>query len=93
VIKRNKPTKNGTVKLTFALPADEPSGSVSVVGDFNDWQPGVHELVPGADGRRTATVTVPAGATVHFRYLADGGFWFDDEYADAHDERGSLVSV
>jgi hypothetical protein len=24
-------------------------------------------------------VTVPAGSTLHFRYLAEGGRWFDDE--------------
>ena len=93
MIKRQKPTKAGTVKLTFALPADEPACPVSVVGDFNGWQPGVHELVPGPADQRTATVTVPAGSTVRFRYLADGGMWFDDESADARDEQGCLVSV
>lgn len=93
MIKRQKPTKAGTVKLTFTLPADEPTGPVSVVGDFNDWQPGQHELVPGRDGLRSATVTVPAGTTLRFRYLADGGMWFDDESADALDEQGCLVSV
>ncbi|MCY0939711.1 hypothetical protein [Streptomyces sp. H34-S4] len=29
-------------EVTFILPADTPPGPVSVVGDFNDWQPGVH---------------------------------------------------
>ncbi|MCW2502568.1 MAG: isoamylase [Actinomycetia bacterium] len=93
MIKRQKPTKAGTVKLTFELPVSEPEGPVSVVGDFNDWQPGVHELVPGRNGSRTATVTVPAGTTLRFRYLADGGRWFDDDNADARDEHGCLVSV
>jgi hypothetical protein len=93
VIKRQKPTKAGTVKLTFTLPGDEPTGPVSVVGDFNDWQPGLHELVPGRDGTRSATVTVPAGTTLRFRYLADGGMWFDDDSADMRDEQGCLVSV
>ena len=93
MIKRQKPTKAGTVKLTFELPVSEPEGPVSVVGDFNDWQPGVHELIPGRNGSRTATVTVPAGTTLRFRYLADGGRWFDDDNADARDEHGCLVSV
>ena len=93
MIKRQKPTKAGTVKLTFELPINEPEGSVSVVGDFNDWQPGTHELVPGKNGSRAATVTVPAGTTLRFRYLGDGGRWFDDEAADARDEHGCLVSV
>lgn len=29
-------------EITFVLPADTPPGPSSVVGDFNDWQPGVH---------------------------------------------------
>jgi hypothetical protein len=36
---------------------------------------------------------VPAGTTLRFRYLADGGRWFDDDNADARDEHGCLVSV
>jgi len=98
VITRTKPRKNGTVHLTFALPLDTPEGPVSVVGDFNDWQPGVHELRPSdidgdGNGHRVATVSVPTGTTLRFRYLAAGGVWFDDEAADAHDEHGSLLTV
>ncbi|MFA7766387.1 hypothetical protein ACGFNX_41735 [Streptomyces sp. NPDC048723] len=37
-------------QVTFILPADTPPGPVSVVGDFNDWQPGVHTLVQRKDG-------------------------------------------
>jgi hypothetical protein len=33
------PTKDQHVRVTFALPLDEPTGRVSVVGDFNDWTP------------------------------------------------------
>jgi hypothetical protein len=36
-----------------------------------------------ANGTRSAVVTVPAGSTLHFRYLAEGGMWFDDETAPA----------
>jgi hypothetical protein len=34
-------------------------------------------------GTRSAVVTVPAGSTRHFRYLAEGGRWFDDGTAPA----------
>ncbi|MBP2034719.1 hypothetical protein [Streptomyces avidinii] len=34
--------KKDRTEVTFVLPADVPPGPVSVVGDFNDWQPGVH---------------------------------------------------
>jgi len=52
---------------------------VSVVGNFNDWDPFAHPLRRRANRARSAAVTVPAGSTLHFRYLAEGGRWFDDE--------------
>lgn len=94
MITRTKPRRTGIVDLTFALPLDAPQGPVSVVGDFNDWEPGVDELTPTADGvNRFATISVPTGTTVRFRYLATGGAWFDDPDADSYDDHGGLLSV
>ncbi len=76
--------KNAT-EVTFVLPADQPAGEVSVVGDFNGWQPGAHPLSMREDGMRAVSVTMPAETQVHFRYLAHGGNWFDDHQADGHD--------
>jgi 1,4-alpha-glucan branching enzyme len=83
MIKTAKPGRDGTVRVTFALPTDTPSGSVSVVGNFNDWDPFAHPLRRRGNGTRSASVTVPAGSTLHFRYLAEGGAWFDDETVSA----------
>ncbi len=80
MIRRQK--KGDLVRLTFALPREEPAGRVSVVGDFNDWSPDVHRLTPRANGTRSVAVQVPAGALLEFRYLAEGGRWFDDPDAD-----------
>ena len=93
MIKRTKPGRNGTVRITFALPADAPSGAVSVVGDFNDWNPFAHPLRRRANGTRSAAVTVPVGATLHFRYLAEGGIWFNDETAPAWDGQDARIAV
>ena len=93
MIKRTKPGRNGTVRITFALPADAPSGAVSVVGDFNDWNPFAHPLRRRANGTRSAAVTVPVGATLHFRYLAEGGIWFNDETAPAWDGQDASIAV
>jgi hypothetical protein len=49
------------------------------VGDFNDWDPFAHPLRRRTNGTRSAAVTVRAGSTLCFRYLAEGGLWFDDE--------------
>ncbi|MFG2752400.1 isoamylase early set domain-containing protein [Streptomyces xanthophaeus] len=82
--------KNRT-EITFVLPAGHPAGEVSVVGDFNDWQPGVHPMAGRPDGSRAVTVKFPVNERHGFRYLADGGHWLDEEGADGHDGRNSLL--
>src|SRR5687767_4553520 len=74
LIKRSKLFGNKT-RVTFCLPANQPSGPVSVVGTFNGWEPGRHELKPRRDGTRTVSVTMPPGRYA-FRYLATDGVWF-----------------
>jgi 1,4-alpha-glucan branching enzyme len=93
LIKMAKQTRGGTVRVTFELPATEPAGAVSVVGDFNGWDPYAHPLRKRANGARSAVVTVPAGATVRFRYLAEGGIWFDDETAGVRDAQGARLTI
>jgi 1,4-alpha-glucan branching enzyme len=85
--------KQAAVKVTFVLPVDEPDGRVSVVGDFNGWQPGQHELRKRTNGTRSTSVEVDPGTTLRFRYLGTGGVWFDDPHAHRHDEHGSLFTV
>jgi len=93
LIKTAKLRRNGTVRVTFALPRDTPRGAVSVVGDFNSWDPFAHPLQRRTNGTRSATVTVPAGRTLHFRYLAEGGIWFDDDAVSHKDAQGGYVTV
>lgn len=78
-------------EITFVLPAGHPAGEVSVVGDFNDWQPGAHPMAERPDGSRAVTVTFPVNQHHGFRYLADGGHWLDEEGADGHDGRNCLL--
>jgi hypothetical protein len=79
-------------RVTFSLGADRPDGAVSVVGSFNDWTPGCHQLVPRRDGSRSVSVTLPAGEH-RFRYLASGGVWFDDHSADAVDGFDGVIRL
>ncbi|ATZ29424.1 isoamylase early set domain-containing protein [Streptomyces lavendulae] len=81
------------MQVTFVLPADSPDGPVSVVGDFNEWDPAAHPLKTRGDGRRAATVVLPAGGAHSFRYLAAGDYWFDDDQADGHDGTNSRLTT
>jgi len=84
--------RNGKTRVTFSLPADQPPGSVSVVGDFNAWRPGRHELSRRRNGLRSVTADLPAGCH-RFRYLATGDVWFDEPAADRVDGTGSVIEV
>ncbi|MET0424488.1 MAG: isoamylase early set domain-containing protein [Actinoplanes sp.] len=79
-------------RVTFSLPAEVPAGTVSVVGTFNDWEPGRHELKPRRNGTRTVSVTMPPGHHA-FRYLASDGVWLDDEHADGVGPQGSELRL
>lgn len=91
-IKVTRQAKAGTAKVTFTLPSAEPPGPVSVLGTFNDWTPGVHPLKNRAGGVRSASVTVPAGTTLCFRYLGEQMAWFDDDDASPC-EHGRSITV
>lgn len=86
-----KHVNDGVVTVTFILPANIPSAPVSVVGNFNEWQPHRHPLIRRPDGTLSTTVVCPAGATLHFRYLGSDGTWFDDQDADEIHRDGSVV--
>jgi hypothetical protein len=87
-------TSDGTsTRIQFVLPDDIHDGVVSAVGTFNDWLPGAHKLVRRSNGTRSVTVAVPAGQDVQFRYLGEGGVWFDDEDAHAITAEGSLIKA
>ena len=49
-----------------------------MVGDFNGWQPGTHQMRRRANDTLSASVTVLRGTSIRFRYLAENGHWFND---------------
>jgi 1,4-alpha-glucan branching enzyme len=91
VIKRSKFFGNKT-RVTFRLPPTVATSPVSVVGSFNEWAPGRHELRRRRDGSYSVSVTLGPGSH-QFRYLADGGVWFDDEHADQLDCGGGQLHI
>lgn len=77
---RRTPIDARTTKVTFSVP--DTGLPVSVVGDFNDWDPTEHQLRRRSNGTRSVAVHLPTGTTIRFRYLAGlpggGAEWFDD---------------
>jgi 1,4-alpha-glucan branching enzyme len=90
-----KARDDGGVKVTFSLPVSETPEPVSVLGDFNGWDPHAHPLRKRANGTRSAAVVLPAGKRFNFKYLSDGGTWFNEIDADGHatNEYGEVNSI
>lgn len=83
MIKRQAVKSGGAVKVTFVLPEEHDALPASVVGEFNDWDPFAHPLKRRSNNTWSASVVLEPGQTYRFRYLGEGGRWFDDEDADA----------
>ena len=68
-------------KVTFTVPAEE-ANSVSVVGDFNEWNTEATELKKLKNGTFKGTVDLETASSYEFRYVIDGTY-VNDEQADA----------
>lgn len=82
MIKRTPLKDSNQVKVTFVVPEDRISCDVSVVGDFNGWDPYRNPLKRRSNGTRSAAVVLEPGSYA-FRYLDEHGAWHDDAQADA----------
>ncbi len=75
------------LKVTFAVLADGVDGDVAVVGDFNDWNPTADPL-RRHDGWLSASLVLEPGRRYRFRYLAEGGHWFNDSDVGVYESNG-----
>lgn len=88
---RTTPRPKARVEVTFVLP--DEVGPASVVGDFNDWDPYAHPMRTRSNGTRSASVEVPQGSELRFRYLLDDGDWRDEPEGQLVESRdGTMVS-
>lgn len=85
MIKRSTTTAPSAVKVTFVLPVEAVDQAVSVVGEFNDWDPLAHPLKKRSNGTRSVSVELAAGRAYRFKYLVADGSWLTDPDADQVD--------
>jgi len=88
VIKQVPTKSKRDVKVQFILSGDSTPAKVSVVGDFNGWDPGAHPLRKRSNGTRSVSVSLPAGRRYAFRYLGEDGQWLDDDQAHEFESNG-----
>ena len=81
MIKQSPVKGSKKVKVNFVLPRESAAGKVSVVGDFNGWDPFVHPLKPRSNGTKSVSVTLPVSQRFAFKYLDENGQWLDDDAA------------
>ena len=73
MLKREAVKQSNQVKVTFVLPHNPDQPRISVVGDFNNWNPTANPLIKRPNNTRSASLTLDPGQRYNFRYyLADG---------------------
>lgn len=65
-------------KVTFSIEAKE-ADSVSVVGDFNDWDSQAGALTKQKNGTFKGAFDLPKDGSFEFRYIVDGSYVSDAE--------------
>ena len=82
-----------TVKPINFICIAPKAGEVSVVGDFNHWQPGAHALTRHVDG--SWQLSVPLGHGHHrYAFLVDGVLTLDPRAQGvSRDDQGQRVSL
>ena len=85
-IKKEYSKDKKVCRVTFILPKEicENFEEISVVGDFNNWDPHQHKFSHNnSDGSSSFELALEAGNEYKFRYLCDGQTWLNEPEADA----------
>jgi 1,4-alpha-glucan branching enzyme len=85
-IKKQYVKSKSTCKVTFRLPKDAApdAKSVTIVGDFNNWNVTQTPMKKLKNGGFTLTLELPCDREYNFRYLIDSNRWEKDWFADKH---------
>jgi 1,4-alpha-glucan branching enzyme len=81
-------------EVTFEY-ENESAAEVTLVGEFNGWEPVPMKNAKKADSSYRAKVRLPKNGEFQFRYYVDGSYWANDAAADAYwpNEFGDSNSV
>jgi len=77
-------SKNGTVIVTFDLPAAVEANEISLCGDFNNWSTTANLLKRAKSGVWKVSVPLQTGHSYRYRLLLDGTHWENDWSADGY---------
>jgi 1,4-alpha-glucan branching enzyme len=77
---------NGKVRVTFRVSKHVWADCITLVGEFNNWDPHSHALRQTNDSADwQISLDLDAGCSYRFHYLVDGHEWMDDNYADGYE--------
>jgi 1,4-alpha-glucan branching enzyme len=78
--------KRQSYKITFTLPEEAVKNGkqVTLVGDFNKWNPDNLPLKKLKNGSFSTTIELLSGRTYRFKYLIDNCLWENDWHADLY---------
>ncbi|MDR4503925.1 MAG: isoamylase early set domain-containing protein [Candidatus Scalindua sp.] len=85
-IKKEYVNDKNLCRVTFTLPKEATNGSesVSLVGDFNNWDSRANPMEKGKDGGFVTVCDLEPGREFQFRYLIDDSIWENDWCADRY---------
>ena len=81
MIHKTKSPRSNHVRIVFELPASVWADRITVVGDFNHWNPNATPMQQDREGVWRAILDLPCGSHCEFRYLIDD-HWKTDYQAD-----------
>lgn len=86
-MKRDRVGESAWWSVTFEMPGEIESDALSVVGDFNGWDPAAGQMKLRKDGMWARTLRLRPG-TYRFRYVTGRGAWLNDPAADGYEPSG-----
>ena len=84
MLRKSYSKKGSSCRVTFDLPAEVNASTVSLCGEFNEWDASAQQMKRGKQGGFSTRISLPSGQTYRFRYLLDGQRWENDWAADGY---------